>query len=306
MMAPDDGQQTDRARSTIFSSTRFRCLLLFLALPFLLGAKNQGVKEHVVCRDGFLEIVSAESISIKDCRRLAKTTIDAWNFDMKQMNWRTWKNKNRKLKLRLLSVKTMEAKHPNTYAFAVSTGDLIVTSTAVLHGRPASVGTLAHELGHIQAYRVTGSKRSGKVPAYYWEGHGISMGQSYLKMLGITTPKLNAERTRIVAKLTTGEARLILTTNRAYFKGNSQKLFRMEAFGFFFAEYLRVRKGMPIARMGRVFEQVGHGWTYRQAFKQVYGITINQAISDVIAFMERTKSNPSERFRGTLLEKEPL
>jgi hypothetical protein len=57
-----------------------------------------------------------------------------------------------------------------------------------------------------------------------------------------------------------------------------------------------------VTRMGRVFELVGSGETYAQAFKQIYGISVDQAISEITDFMERTQSSPVERLKGTLYE----
>jgi hypothetical protein len=74
--------------------------------------------------------------------------------------------------------------------------------------------------------------------------------------------------------------------------------------GLFFVEYLRVRKSIPdaVPRMGRVFESVGRGKTYQQAFAQTYGLTVNQAVSEVVAFLKRTETHPAERLKGTYFE----
>jgi hypothetical protein len=75
----------------------------------------------------------------------------------------------------------------------------------------------------------------------------------------------------------------------------------MEALSVFFVEYLRVRKGITdaVPRLARVFELVGGGMKYKQAFQQVYGISVDQAVSDITAFMARTESSPKERLKGT-------
>jgi hypothetical protein len=288
----------------IFSPRRFRRLFVLLALPFLLGAKGNTANEHVVCREGFLKIVSPDPLSVGECKQVARMAMEAWNFDLKQMNWSRSINMNRPLTLRVNSIERMRTRHPGVLGFAKSTGNLFVVSTAVLSD-PLAKGTLAHELGHVQAFRALGGKPKLKVPHYFLEGHGLSMGRAYRTHLGHTKSKFDAGGARIVAKLTASEARLILTTNVDYYmqdgKMDTKKNRVMEAFGVFFVEYLRVRKGMPdaVARMGRVFELVGRGMTYGQAFKQTYGISVNQAISEITAFMARTQSDPSERLRKT-------
>ncbi len=81
----------------------------------------------------------------------------------------------------------------------------------------------------------------------------------------------------------------------------------MEAMGIFFVEYLRVRHhGHGIAdavpRMGQVFERVGRGETYEAAFEAVYGASVDKVMKEIIAFLDRTASDPAERLRGTVYE----
>jgi hypothetical protein len=81
----------------------------------------------------------------------------------------------------------------------------------------------------------------------------------------------------------------------------------MESMGVYFVEYMRTRvrgKGIPdmVPKMGRVFELVGRGKTYEQAFGQVYGVSVNQVVSEIVALFERTQANPAERYKGTRFE----
>jgi len=128
-------------------------MLLLLALPLLLGAKANTATDYDVCREGFLEIVWPDQISTDQCRQVEKMALAAWDFDMKQMNWSPSIDMKRTLRLRLLSVERMKAKNPGAYAIANGGGDVFIASTAVLKDRP-SVGTFAHELGHVQAFRA--------------------------------------------------------------------------------------------------------------------------------------------------------
>ena len=141
------------------------------------------------------------------------------------------------------------------------------------------------------------------VPGYFLEGHGLSMGRLYRDHLRVADHKHDINMTKTLTKLTGEEARIILT-NSNYSRGDDKKDFRMHVMGVFFVEFLRVRKGIPdaVARMGRVFELVGRGWTYEQAFRQTYGISVDQVISEVTAFMARTQSAPAERLRKTRYE----
>jgi hypothetical protein len=82
---------------------------------------------------------------------------------------------------------------------------------------------------------------------------------------------------------------------------------QMHRMGVYFVEYMRVRyhgKGIPdmVPKMGRVFEQVGRGKTYEQAFKQTYGISVNEAVSEIVDLFKRTEAHPAERIKGTRFE----
>jgi hypothetical protein len=302
-MLRDDGQRLYMAPAIIFLPKLLGFLLVLLALPFFAWGQSQAAKEDVLFREGFLEMVSPDSLSIDQCRRVAEMTMAAWNFDLEQMNWSSSINMNSPLTLRVLSIERMKTEHPGVLGFAKAGGNLLIVSTAVLSDSLAK-GTLAHELGHIQAFRALGRNTSLKVPHYFLEGHGLNMGRAYRDHLGVGKTKYDADNARIVAKLTASEARLIITTDVDYYRGDRYKERVMGAFGVFFVEYLRVRRGMPdaVARMGRVFELVGGGNTYEHAFKQTYGISVSQAVSEITSFMERTQSSPVERLKGTLYE----
>ena len=149
--------------------------------------------------------------------------------------------------------------------------------------------TIAHELGHVQAFRVLGRY---SVPSYFMEGHGLMMNLLYADHLGLEHHKLLADRTRAFRSFTAEEARAILTNEEYVDAGTDQekgkRIFRMEQMGLFFVEYLRIRKALPdaVPMMGRVFERVGQGKTYRQAFGETYGISLNRVVSDVCAFLK--------------------
>jgi hypothetical protein len=264
------------------------------------GARESQGADHVICSDGFLRIVSPESIDIDQCKQIAKMAIAAWNFDLKQMAWSGSVDMNRPLTFRLLDGESLSEK--GILGFANAPGDLFVATTAVLRS-PSGNGTLAHELGHIQAFRALGpdSKVSLRVPHYFLEAHGLSMGRAYRDSLGSGGNDYDIGGAKIVSKLSADEARLILMNDVDYYRGDKHKARVMEAFALFFIDYLRVRKGIPdaVERMGKVFELVGHGNTYEKAFEQTYGISVDRAISDVAAFMTRTQSSPAERMRET-------
>ena len=290
---------TSRLSLTSFMNRIF-CILLVFASPFVRGANCKGADEQLVCKDGFLEIVSSEPVDENLCSRVAKKAIAAWNFDLRQMNWDPAIDMNRPLTLRLQSAERLGVK--GVLGFAKAPGDLFVVSTAVLEN-PLGNGTLAHELGHIQAFRALGpdSKRSLRVPHYFLEAHGLSMGRAFRDSLGSCGNDYDIRGAKIVSKLSAGEANLILTTNVDYYRGDKHKSRVMEAFAVFFIDYLRVRKGIPdaVQRMGRVFESVGRGDAYEVAFEQTYRVPLDKAISQITEFMAQTEKSPLLRLKGT-------
>ncbi len=278
-------------------------ILVLIAVPLLFGAKGRRAKDNVICREGFIKIVSPDPINTDQGRRVAKMAMEAWNFDLEQMRWSSSINMNRPLTLRLLSHDRMKREHPGVFGFALQGGNLVVVSTDLLSD-PFAKGTLAHELGHTQSFRALGKfSKKRVVPGYFIEGHGLSMGRLYRDHLRVADHKHDIKMAKALTKLTGEEAKIILTNNN-YSRGDDKKDFKMHVMGVFFVEYLRVRKGIAdaVARMGRVFELVGRGSTYEQAFGQTYGVPVNQVISEVAVFMARTRSTPAERLRKTRYE----
>ena len=306
------GETTGSSPTIIIFRWRLPCLILLLALPLLLGAKANAATDHDVCHEGFLEIVSPDRIGMDQCRQVAKMAMAAWDFDMKQMNWSPSIDIKRKLKLRLLSVERMRARNPGAYAIANGGGDLFIASTAVLKDRSA-VGTFAHELGHVQAFRALGpiSKTSLKATHYFLEGHGLIMNRLYADHLRISAPEDWTDNVGTVMSMSPNEARIIFADNSyaksSNAKDHAEKVFKMESLGVYFVEYMRTRvhgRGIPdtVPKMGRVFELVGRGKTYGQAFKQVYGVWAGDVASEIVALFESTRANPAERYKATRFE----
>ena len=102
---------------------------------------------------------------------------------------------------------------------------------------------------------------------------------------------------------------IIILTDDTYFrvsdpKEHTRKNNKMEYLGLYFVEYLRVRKNIPdaVTRMGRVFELVGSGKSYEQAFAKTYGISLNKTVSEIVTYFRRTETHPEERILGTRFE----
>lgn len=305
-MSSDDVIGRPRHSTMIVSRARAHRLIVLLALTLLFVAKGGTANGQALWREGFLQIVSPDALSMDQCKAVWRQTMAAWKFDLSQMHWTNSTDMETPLTLRLISVDRMKAEHAGVLGYAHGR-DLFVVSTSVLDD-PFANGTLAHELAHIQAKRALG-KLSEKhlVPRYFIEGHGNILGRAYRDHLRITKHDYDARKARQIMKFTADEARTILTDD-SYGTTDRKEEDKMESMGIFFVEYMRVRHrrtGIPdvVPRMARVFELVGSGKSYESAFKEQFGASVEGVVSDIVAFMRRPASAPGERLKGTRYEK---
>lgn len=288
----------------LFPHSQCHRLISLLGPSLLLAVSGQPVNDHALCKEGFLHIVSPDAlnVSVDQCRAVARQTMAAWRFDADRMRWTNPADMEAPLTLRLLSADRMKTEHAGLLGFAHGR-DLFVVSTAVLDD-PFANGTLAHELAHIQAKRALGKLAERHlVPRYFLEGHGNIMGRAYRDYLGVSKHDYDARKARQILRFTAQEARTILTDN-SYGATDKKDMDKMESMGIFFVEYMRVRhdrRGTPdtVTRMGRVFELVGSGETYESAFQEQFGASVGQVVSEIVAFIRRTESDPAERLKGT-------
>lgn len=300
-------ERTSQPLTAIFSSTRLRRPIALLALPLLFAAKSHSANDRNLCQEGFLQVLSPDALSITvgQCRAVVRQTMAAWTFDANQMRWADLREMEKPLTLRLLSLDRMKQEHPGLLGFARGR-DLFVVSTAVL-GDSFANGTLAHELAHIQAKRALGRfSEAHLAPRYFIEGHGNILGRAYRDRLGVAKHDYDIRKARQIERFTADEARTILTDD-SYGATDTAEMDRMEAMGIFFVEYLRVRRypaGAPnvFAGMARVFESIGRGRTYDGAFREQFGTSVEQVVSEIVALVRRTASNPAARLKGTLYE----
>jgi hypothetical protein len=134
------------------------------------------------------------------------------------------------------------------------------------------------------------------------------LNQLYSDHLGQDRSGPGASIVHTMMSFTAEEARDILT-DPSYFKVGTaaekmKKESNMERMGLYFVEYLRVRKNIPdtVPRMGRVFELVGRGRTFEQAFKQAYSLPLDRTVSEIVSYFKRTETQPADRIKGTRFE----
>ena len=263
-----------------------------LMFPPLADGQDQTI-DRVLYRDGFLQVVSPDRVSEDRARVAAKKAMDAWEFDFNLMHWANPAEIQKPFTLRFVDDARMNQESPGSRAYAH--GDRFTVRMSLIDD-PSLVRTFAHELGHIQASRALAGH---SVPRYFLEGHGLMLNQLYSDRLGQDRRVPGAAQVRTMMALTEEEAWTILTD-----EARSLQEPNTDVTGLFFVEYLRARKKIPdaIPKMGRVFELVGSGRTYAQAFQQTYGFPLWRTVSEIVGFLERTKAHPAERIIGTRYE----
>lgn len=275
----------DRSLSELFArrppplrrpgSLQLLLMLCLLALPLLTAAEARAPEDRILCRDGFVEVASPENVSLAECRKAAKTVKDAWNFDVSVMRWSDQRSISGPLKLRLVSPERMKQERGSgVRAYTPHNGKSFTIDRELLADGSAPL-TCAHELGHAQVDRVL-SKAKGRhrVPLYFFEGHGLIMNRLYADRLGISSPTDWKSNVKTVMSMSADKARMIFFDNSySDNEKDPKKTFEMECVGVYFVEYVRTRlngRGIPdtVPRMGKVFELVGGGMSYGQAFKK--------------------------------------
>lgn len=282
---------------------------MLAVVPLLVAAIDPLTHDPVIYREGSLHIVSPDDLSVPDARAAAKKVKAAWQFDLGVMQWKHPARMEKPLSVRVINVDRMKREHGiGTRASTPPTGARFDIRMDLV-GDPSMDVTIAHELGHVQSFRALGRyAANSSVPSYFFEGHGLMMNLFYADHIGLDHHKAMASYAGTIRSFTAEEARAILTDEKYFQVGTAEekanKVFRMGRMGLFFVEYLRVHKSMPeaVPMMGRVFERVGQGKTYKEAFGETYGISLTRAVSDVCTFLKRTQANPGARMKGTRFE----
>jgi len=290
--------------SLLNTTLRFSSLFALSVIVPLSPVDAQTSHDPVLCREGFVQVVSPDAVDVAQARAAAKKMLAAWQFDLTVMRWARPTDMEGLVTLRLISDDRMKQESP--WARAVARGSTFTMGVGLLND-PSVDLTLAHELGHIQAHRAIGDPKLF-VPQYFREGHGLMMNQLYADYLHVDRHKGGGGQVHGIMSLTAEEAQTILTDETYYKvsdpKEHTKKNNKMEYMGLYFIEYLRVRKNIPdaVPRIGRVFELVGRGKTYEQAFAHTYGGSLSKTVSEIVAYFRRTETHPEERILGTRFE----
>jgi hypothetical protein len=156
-----------------FFRARFSCLITLFAALLPIVARAATSNDEFICREGFLQVVSPDGVTVEEGRAAAKQVMAAWKFDLSVMHWAHPAGMNRALTLRLISDARMKREAGSARAYAEKNGDRFDVRMGLIGDGSIDV-TFAHELGHIQAFRVLGGF-TPKIPNYFYEGHGLVM-----------------------------------------------------------------------------------------------------------------------------------
>jgi hypothetical protein len=295
-------------RACAAGSSAFRCALLFC--PTALLCAGAGLSDDpLICKHGFLRVVSPDGATMEQCKLAVKKVVAAWKFDLSVMQWGHPEVMEVPFTLRLISDERMKREHgEGMRAFTVTGGGRIDLRMSILDTDSLDF-TIAHELGHVQMYRaVRGSPQAGTIPHYFLEGHGQMMNQLYSDSVHRDVRAVATREAKLIMALSPNELRTYLTDDAYWRTGTAKekadKMFKMECIGTYLVEHLRAQKGVAdaVPRMGQLFEAVGRGETYEQAFAHVYGFSVKRAASELLTDFERTQSHPADRLKGTRYE----
>lgn len=299
--------QSERIRPMTLVSAfprRLHRLAPVLVFPLLLGAKKHNAEAPIACQDGFVKVESNEEIPASDCKAITSKFKEAWDFDLEQMKWPASRELSRPLVLLVKPDSEVKAR-----ASANMNGDRVIIRRSIADDDMGASRTLAHELGHIQAARIMGKRATQHVVRnYFMEGHGQMMNRLIAVHLGKVNEKAWASQSKTIMSMSADEARSIFTDDN-YGEGmkDLRKTSRMEILGLYFLAYLQTRyhgKGFPdvLPRVARVFENVGHGESYEQAFKHAFGVSPESVQNEIVDLFQKTEANPEQRLAQTFYE----
>jgi len=294
---------------SISCPARFFCLMTLSSAPAFLFAGAGAVNDPILYKQGFLQVVSPDGATLEQCKLAAKKVSAAWKFDLNLMKWAHPEVMERPFILRLVSDERMKQQYGRVVnAMTSGDGNRINVRMSLLDTGHIDL-TIAHELGHVQMRRAMGkSPHRSSVPNYFIEGHGQMMNWNYADYLHMDKEAGARTEVKVIMALAPEELEQILTDDKYDRVGTpeekAKKSFKMECVGLFLMEHLRTQKGIPdaVQRMGQVFEAVGSGLTYEQAFARVYGFSVKRAVAELVANFKRTAANPAGRVEGTRWE----
>jgi hypothetical protein len=281
-------------------------LLLLLLASGVARAQQLGPGEVEVLRDGQFIVYSDAPLTKDQARKLIDRMKAAYSFVKAEQHWTDETVLDHDLAFRVLTDEHMKARAKKAIGLTIDANTFLMAESFLEKER--SEETIAHELTHIQDRRHLA--KGTKVPHYLSEGRAIDEGHAFGAKIKTDLAAHESRLARTLLKVTAKDARRILTEDAYTPNTKIPSVPRMEAVGFFFIDFVRVRPGgtaVPAIepKLAKVVEAIGKGTTLEDAWKAEFGEPLADVQAAFLDFMEKTEGKP-ERFKGTILEKADL
>jgi hypothetical protein len=217
--------------------------------------------------------------------------INAWSDDTKRQHL------SKPFTIKVVSSETLKTKYPGVDGLTIGADEFIIGEH--YFESPEANATLAHELTHLQDWRV-----GGLYPTVLSEARARTSASAYLKKTQTAGGKSRTGKS-FYAKLTPEVARQALDFEA---KEPPPGYDVVGKTGVCFYEYLRLHgEGHGIAdlteKMTRVAEIRGQKHEHlAPAWEEVFGTPLRKEINHFISFLEKTANDPAERVKGTMWE----
>ncbi|MCC6809507.1 MAG: hypothetical protein IT381_18910 [Deltaproteobacteria bacterium] len=235
--------------------------------------------------DGWVTVLSDGELAAAEAEEIAKRVIVAWDFDKKEDQW-----PDPKLLAAPLTVRVVTKAPDGLLGRANAPSTFLIALDYVR--RPGSAATIAHELTHLQDFRVL---KKAKLPQWWLEGRADSNAFAFRAHLGM---QQNPDWKGRVAKWTSADARAVFVEAVQ----SADHRMQVEEVGTLWIEHLRVRYPDAHPRSARMIAAVAAGAALEQAFATAFGEPYEKAKEDFLAYLDRTQSDPDARVAGTWMQ----
>lgn len=261
-------------------------LLIILLAPATAFAQKA---ETEVLHDGSFVVSTDVELAPEKAKAVLDRVKAAWEYVSSELDWKEKDVLARDVKLHVLDDASMKTRFgAKVKGHASGKDDFFVARTFLDEERSAR--TLAHELTHLQDRRHLETK-GARLPHWLTEGRAVTVGRGYEAKLGISDKKYGDDIARVASDVSPAEAKRILEDDAYVAEKKMPSIFRMEAAGFFFLEFVRVKLQVEDLekKLGRVVARVGKGATLEDAFEAEVGTKLSSARSAFYEYLEDVK-----------------
>ncbi len=262
--------------------------------------KGLPVKLTQIYADDQFTVLSDVTVSVAQATALAEAMKRAYQFDIKQNHWADTSALTKPIKVELLSdasfFKLTKAHASDTAGWTLDADTFLMPAADLNALTPDNLDTVAHELNHVQDYRIAGAKRKN-IPVYMQEGKAYVLGDMYGNAAYLKDVASQ------VAALTWGQAQASLKDFITDKDENKPTCAQGELVGAAFVEYLRLNVDKDaIAKIATIVSDVGAGKSYASSFAAAFGEPLATAQKSFVDFMKANKPDSKARLAGTIWE----